>query len=82
MIDVSGDDGKNPDMKMSWIPVVAGALRGADDQWLMHQRPLEKMHGGLWEFPGGKIEATEIPSEALVRELHEELGVEIGRAHV
>ena len=57
------------------IWVVAGALRNRDDLWLMHKRPLEKVHGGLWEFPGGKIEATEIPTEALVRELHEELGI-------
>lgn len=57
--------------------MVAGALKRADGQWLMHQRPLEKMHGGLWEFPGGKIEETEIPSEALARELSEELGIVI-----
>ena len=57
------------------IWVVAGALMNRDGLWLMHKRPLEKAHGGLWEFPGGKVEATEIPAEALVRELHEELGI-------
>ncbi|MGB3470927.1 MAG: NUDIX domain-containing protein [Erythrobacter sp.] len=43
----------------------------------MHRRPLEKHHGGLWEFPGGKVEPSEIPSETLCRELYEELGVEL-----
>ncbi|MEL6238250.1 MAG: NUDIX domain-containing protein, partial [Pseudomonadota bacterium] len=38
--------------------VVAGALKRHDGLWLMHQRPLEKHHGGLWEFPGGKVEPT------------------------
>lgn len=57
------------------IWVVAGALSDSEGMWLMHKRPLEKHHGGLWEFPGGKVEETEIPSESLVRELHEELGI-------
>ncbi|WP_108791102.1 NUDIX domain-containing protein [Erythrobacter sp. Alg231-14] len=63
----------------AWGPtyVVAGALRISEDKWLMHRRPLEKDHGGLWEFPGGKVEDTEIPVKALVRELHEELGIEV-----
>ena len=55
--------------------VVAGALSEGGLRFLMHQRPQEKEHGGLWEFPGGKVEATEIPVEALIRELHEELGI-------
>ena len=57
--------------------VVAGALQGEGDTWLMHQRPLGKHHGGLWEFPGGKVEAYENPSESLIRELREELGIGI-----
>ncbi len=60
--------------------VVAGALRASEDGWLMHRRPLEKDHGGLWEFPGGKVEGTEIPVKALIRELREELGIEVGES--
>lgn len=57
--------------------VVAGALHDAEGRWLMHKRPLEKHHGGLWEFPGGKVDPGETPANALIRELHEELGIEI-----
>ncbi len=57
--------------------VVAGALCRSDGTWLMHQRPLAKHHGGLWEFPGGKVEAGEVPVFALIRELQEELGITI-----
>lgn len=59
------------------IWVVAGALTGPDATWLMHRRPLDKAHGGLWEFPGGKVEGSEMPQESLCRELHEELGIVI-----
>ena len=69
--------GKKSDMSMKAMMVVAGALQRADGLWLMHRRPLEKHHGGLWEFPGGKVEPTEIPREALSRELAEELGIAI-----
>ena len=63
------------------IVVVAGALRRSDGCWLMHRRPEGKHHAGLWEFPGGKVEATEMPREALVRELGEELGVVVEEMH-
>lgn len=61
----------------TWLAVVAGALRRADGCWLMHRRPAHKHHGGLWEFPGGKVEADEYPSLALVRELQEELRISV-----
>jgi 8-oxo-dGTP diphosphatase len=67
-------------MTSRWILVVAGAIAGEEGRWLMHQRPFEKHHGGLWEFPGGKVEEAEIPVESLVRELREELGIEISPA--
>lgn len=57
------------------IPVVAVALCGADGLVLMARRPLDKQHGGLWEFPGGKVEEGESPKDAAVREMAEELGV-------
>ena len=57
--------------------VVAAALQDAHGRWLMHRRPLHKHYGGLWEFPGGKVESTESPVEALSRELHEELGIAV-----
>ena len=64
-------------MSSGVIWVVAGALQRGDGKWLMHRRPFEKHHGGLWEFPGGKVEDTEIPVKTLIRELHEELGITI-----
>lgn len=57
------------------MAVVAGALKRSDGRWLMHRRPEGKHHAGLWEFPGGKVETAEIPVDALVRELAEELGI-------
>lgn len=56
--------------------VVACALVDADRRVLIAQRPEGKSLSGLWEFPGGKLEAGETPEEALIRELHEELGIE------
>lgn len=67
--------GKKSDATEGWMLVVAGALQRADGRWLMHRRPPGKHHAGLWEFPGGKVEAYEIPAQALVRELGEELGI-------
>ncbi len=55
--------------------VVAAALIDADGRVLLAQRPQGKSLAGLWEFPGGKIEAGETPEAALVRELQEELGI-------
>src|SRR5215468_605564 len=60
------------------IHVVAGILRDEHGRVLLAQRPQGKHLAGLWEFPGGKCEPDEAPAAALRRELHEELGVEIG----
>ena len=60
--------------------VVAGALTDSSGRVLVAQRPFDKEHGGLWEFPGGKVESGESPESALVRELAEELGVVIDMA--
>jgi 8-oxo-dGTP diphosphatase len=61
----------------SVLLVVAAALIRADGRILVQQRPPEKHHGGLWEFPGGKIERGETPEAALSRELREELGIAV-----
>lgn len=58
------------------VLVVACALVDTDGRVLIAQRPQGKPMAGLWEFPGGKIEAGETPEEAVVRELAEELGIE------
>lgn len=61
---------------MKIILVSAVALIDPDGRVLLAQRPAGKSMAGLWEFPGGKVEAGETPEDALVRELHEELGIE------
>jgi 8-oxo-dGTP diphosphatase len=61
---------------MKTLLVSAVALIDPDGRVLLAQRPEGKSMAGLWEFPGGKIEAGETPEAALVRELHEELGIE------
>jgi 8-oxo-dGTP diphosphatase len=59
------------------VLVAAAALVRSDGRLLIQQRPAGKHLAGLWEFPGGKVEAGEYPERALVRELREELGLEI-----
>lgn len=61
---------------MKVVLVSAVALLDRDDRVLLAQRPEGKPMAGLWEFPGGKVEPGETPESALVRELHEELGIE------
>jgi 8-oxo-dGTP diphosphatase len=58
--------------------VVACALVDGEGRILIAQRPEGKSLAGLWEFPGGKIEPGETPEAALVRELREELAIEVG----
>jgi len=62
------------------ILVVAAALIAPDGRILVHQRKFGAALGGLWEFPGGKVETGENPDFALVRELAEELGVAVEAA--
>ncbi|MEZ5857145.1 MAG: (deoxy)nucleoside triphosphate pyrophosphohydrolase [Hyphomicrobiaceae bacterium] len=57
--------------------VVAAGLVDADNRILIAQRPEGKSMAGLWEFPGGKLMPDETPEAALVRELGEELGIEV-----
>ena len=57
------------------VLVVAAALIDIEGRVLLAQRPEGKKMAGLWEFPGGKVEAGEAPEAALIRELHEELGI-------
>lgn len=60
--------------------VVATALLSPEGKVLMQQRPAGKQHGGLWEFPGGKVEQGETLESAVVREIDEELGVMVDPA--
>lgn len=62
------------------LAVSAMALIDPAGRVLMQRRPENRAHGGLWEFPGGKLEAGEGPAEALVREIAEELGIAIREA--
>ena len=58
------------------VVVVAAALVDPDGRVLVAQRPEGKAMAGLWEFPGGKLDAGETPERALVRELREELAID------
>ena len=62
---------------MKLVVVVAAALIDVDNRVLLAQRPKGKPLEGLWELPGGKIDYDERPEDALIRELKEELGVDV-----
>ena len=59
------------------VLVVAAALIDSDGRVLIARRPSGRKMAGLWEFPGGKVEQGETPESALIRELREELGIDV-----
>jgi 8-oxo-dGTP diphosphatase len=63
------------------VDVAVGVLIDPDGRFLLTSRPHGKVYAGYWEFPGGKLEPGESVETALRRELHEELGIEIGAVH-
>src|SRR5688572_2786272 len=66
--------------KIPTLTVVAAALVDGDRRVLLQQRAPGRAMAGLWEFPGGKVEPGERPEAALIRELNEELGIEVSEA--
>ena len=67
-------------MTLKTVLVAACALVDADGRVLIAQRPEGKQLAGLWEFPGGKVDPGERPEQALIRELNEELGINVSEA--
>src|SRR5258706_9289614 len=63
------------------VEVAAAVIQRPDGSFLLAQRPPGKVYAGYWEFPGGKAEPGETPERALVRELHEELGIDVMRSY-
>ena len=59
------------------IDVAVGVVQDNQDRFLITQRPMHQSHGGFWEFPGGKLEAGETAEQALIRELAEEVAIEV-----
>lgn len=62
------------------LEVVAAVIVRPDGDFLLAERPAGKVYAGYWEFPGGKVETGETPHQALTRELHEELGIDVTEA--
>ena len=63
------------------LEVSVAILQRQDGAFLMAQRPPDKAYSGFWEFPGGKVETGESPYDAVIRELHEELGIQVNTAY-
>lgn len=66
---------------MKKVEVAAAVIEKPDGSFLLGRRPPNGIYAGWWEFPGGKVEAGETPQQALVRELEEELGIEVECAY-
>ncbi len=71
----------NTDPTSPVVHVAVAVIFGEDGQILLTQRHADSHQGGLWEFPGGKLESGESLAQALSRELREELGIEVMRHH-
>lgn len=64
------------------IKVAVAIITDSEQRVLVTQRPLHVPQGGLWEFPGGKLEANESAEQALIREIKEEIGLEVKTCHL
>lgn len=64
---------------MAAVHVAVGVILNTNQQVLIARRPIDSHQGGLWEFPGGKVEAGETLEEALFRELKEELAIDVSK---
>ena len=67
-------------MSVSKVHVAVGVVQNPQGQILIARRPPHVHQGDLWEFPGGKIESGETRQQALQREMHEELGIDVRHA--
>lgn len=63
------------------IKVAVAVIVDQQQRILITQRPSHTSHAGRWEFPGGKLEANELPEEALIREIKEEVGLNVIQSH-
>ncbi|WP_019217065.1 (deoxy)nucleoside triphosphate pyrophosphohydrolase [Legionella tunisiensis] len=63
------------------MKVAVAIIFDQEQRVLITRRPLHAAHGGMWEFPGGKLEANELPEQALIREIKEEVDVDIRDYH-
>ena len=79
-VEFGADGGTGASDERVPVDVAVGVLVAVDGRFLLTSRPEGKVYAGYWEFPGGKLEPGETVEAALKRELHEELGIDIGAA--